>query len=1272
MLLRRSRLAAKHAERPYLAPIWLIALLAAIIVFVLVVLYPRRDLERRISDTPDTALSVAYLDNLLRSDPNNPQLRLLLARHQVSIGEVAKARQTLQPALEATDSELRRDARWVLWEISEADYKALPASDQKRRVQFREELRRSLHELAKEEWPFEQKLLLGNKAYEYGEHNLGSALYRAAAQSMPNAASAATLFDASARTALASGDYRGSAELNLLARRSSSEPQAARAYFIAAIRALQAGNQPLAALEMAEREIDGLEDDPEILYLMVNLARAAGRPDVADRYVRKLLKIAMLRQWQQIQIARAWGPGEFLRVAESARPGGPGIAFDDKLYTLGYDTFLENRKPEDAWLVAQSAVRQAPDNMAWRERLARVAEWTGRPEVALDNWHQVALATQKDEAWQAVLRLAPGLFDDAALAAALRYQISRTPGDFRLIKELIATYERQGKPELALAYLQDHTRRQAAGEWLALQAELTERMGKPELAIAAWQRLFSDERQLTPSRAMHLAVLLLLHGRGSEGLIWLEKAQGQARLKDGEDADFWRLTGQLQESAGKDEAALLAFRRLVDSDFAQSSDYDALLRLLTENQPLEAARFAGVAWQKFGESRYLLEAMGLFIAKEHWSELGVLLKQLKSNTPAMQRQRSALQRSPEFLRMFADYEQQAGRPAVARRLLEDGLRLAPESSALQQALIWLHIDGNDAPALRKLLASSEANWAANEALHDSLAAAYQALSLPQVALTRYLTPRIATHKNDFLWLMNYADALEQNQQFERAWRLRRYLLADQWQKLKVANPGDLGVRRQWLRDADLDSVRRIARTRLLLMQKPGDASLGALRELLRLDRDREGRLTDAAAETAIGWLQDRAEYTAERGFLWEQYARSRSRRANLPLWAETTLALAEEDRAKSGQLLEHNEERLPRYDRVNLARTIDATRHAQTAAFEAQAEQTDDDSVHLQLTESLLAFSDQVGASFGSRALGGLSEMPFAATYHLAVDPRLSLDFTWGRIARSVSDNNLLEVAPNETMLGASLNWRHDDGETILRAEQRSSFADYSPLQLERRQRLDDRLSLTGSLGRQLPSQETIPLRIGGMKDRVALELTYRPTRLDRLSLEYALERYQLQTGAELGSGSHTSLTYAHTYRQEARDLEFSAFWSLHRYGQSALDSAAGAFYDRYVPNSQKPGYGGVSGLPSNYFVPDSFTFYGIRAMTDTRFERDYTRALRPYASLGLTNHSALGFGYDVRLGIASSVLGADHLALSWGLAKSGMQTSGTVRDLFLTYRLHY
>ena len=92
----------------------------------------------------------------------------------------------------------------------------------------------------------------------------------------------------------------------------------------------------------------------------------------------------------------------------------------------------------------------------------------------------------------------------------------------------------------------------------------------------------------------------------------------------------------------------------------------------------------------------------------------------------------------------------------------------------------------------------------------------------------------------------------------------------------------------------------------------------------------------------------------------------------------------------------------------------------------------------------------------------------------------------------------------------------------------------------------------------------------------------------------------------------------------------------------------------------------------ADFFLPDNFRYYGIRLSTDTRFEREYTRAWRPYATLAKTWHSELGQGYDLGAGIAGSVFGADHLNLGWKLGKGGTSSAGLVREIGLTYRFHY
>ena len=96
--------------------------MVVIVCLALWLLYPRQDLEKRLARSGETALSIAYLDNLLRSDPDNPQLRLLLAQRQIAHGETTSARATLEPALQSNDPQLRRDALWALWELLYHEY----------------------------------------------------------------------------------------------------------------------------------------------------------------------------------------------------------------------------------------------------------------------------------------------------------------------------------------------------------------------------------------------------------------------------------------------------------------------------------------------------------------------------------------------------------------------------------------------------------------------------------------------------------------------------------------------------------------------------------------------------------------------------------------------------------------------------------------------------------------------------------------------------------------------------------------------------------------------------------------------------------------------------------------------------------------------------------------------------------------------------------------------------------------------------------------------
>ena len=1321
MLPRTSISAARPTERPLLAPYWLTILLTGMVCVALWLLYPRQNLERRLASAQDdSALSTAYLINLLRSDPNNPQLRLLLAKHQAQQGELEQVRNTLQPAINSTDMQLHREAELTLWKATYKQYQQTPAKDKTTRDTLHQDLLQQLAVIQQEEWPLEQLQKFTQQAFSIGARNEGIALLRTMALRETQPGKAAQLYESAAREALAESNYALCAQLYLLARQSAPNAISAKNYYLSAVTTMQSSGKALEALEMAEREMGDLHSDPEVILLMVQLARGAGRPDLAERYVKQLLRLALLQQ-QQNMLAQApqqpWslqpavarpdatpaaqppqyedrayllnpallhrpvgpsaqgdmqGDAQFLRTNNKTTDtkAGPGLPFDEKTYSLGYSVFLENKNLEDAWLLARAAVQQSPQNMVWRERLAQTSEWTLRLELALENWLVLARKTQKDTAWQAVLRLAPGQFDDAALIDALHYELKRKPGDEKLQQALVTSYERVGTPQPAIDFL---CQQPPTPHTLEMLAGLAKRAGDIDTALASWKQLFQDPNRITPELAMRAAVLALLRNQGPQGLAWLQAAKSKVNPQDDKTPEFWRFNAQLAERQKQDALAADAYRQLLDSKEADISDFDGLLRLLEAPQPLEAAEIAVRAWDRFDQPRHLVKALTIYVSRSQWADVKRLLGQLDPAPQATRHALARLHKESEFLRLSGTYYQNTGQRDKARQAYEAGLRASPKSAAMRQALLWLFIDSNDTVALRELLALYESEWSQDEEVHDSLASAYQSLSLPTVALERYLQPRLASHQNDLLWLMNFADALDQNQQPNRAWRLRRHLLSAEWQKARQAKGksrlSHAQARARWLTEEGLEEVRRLARTRLQMTQRPGDEGLYTLRELLRLDRDARSGFSNAAAETAIGWLQDAGEYNAERGFLWHQYARSHSLRSNRPLWAEITVALAEKDKAATGQLLETFDERLPRYDRVNAAATVGDIRLAQTAAFDTQGDQPDDSPTHLQLVENLLAFSDHAGAEVVSRQLDSIDERETSAQMHLALTPRLFMDLRVLHIDRTVRNAQTVYNPSSEDAVQAELGWLHTNGSTLLRAARRESLKSYTPLQIEHELRLDNRLTLRLDAGTNLPTQDSLVLRMGGMKDRLGASLRYQPTRLDQILVEHWVDKYYLQTGGHVGNGRHTSLSYTHTYRLDVPTLDFGAFWSHHAYrtnDPAGLTGADRAFM-RYLP----PDTGTVG---PTYFLPENFSFYGIQMSTNTRFERDYSRAMRPFGAIARTWHSRQGPGYSLRLGVAGSLLGTDHLSLLWGIGKSRAQAqaTGISREIQLNYRNHY
>ncbi|MEN3110782.1 tetratricopeptide repeat protein [Uliginosibacterium paludis] len=1221
MLRQRSTLAVEGAKRPRLVPPGVLLAFSVLVAGGLVLMYPYRVLmDQVLRGQRGDELVIAYLRNLLRTDPHNDELALRLARQQLASGDFPGMRVTLHDVLDSTDDDKRITARLLLWRAGEESWRRTRDPDARERL--RQGLLAELEALAGLTHLDEaNRLDIAERALELGDRALALRIYRIAAGAAPEF-DAVSLMDRARLRQQDPHSHEAAIQLYLLARQRAERIGLRREAFMQAVRIRLAQGHPAEALQLAEDALGSLAGDLDTLVFMVELARAANQPEAAARYARLMLRLSLAQALEQLALGDLAVQGH--PVADSqdrpAEGGPPGLPFNDRIYVLGYDAFIGNRNLEDAWRVAEYAVRQVPQSLDWRLRLARVSEWTGRPETAIDQWRWIMEQggglprAQRDEASAAILRLAPGLFDDRALILSLRYSLSKQPDSPELLRALIDAYERLGLPEEGIAVLQSVVRSTPMPGPLQALAELARRNGNVALAIAATQELIARHGN-TRERAMSLAALLLGQGRVREAQAALASLRDSVPASDDR---FWRLLGELSIRVQDDDNARAALARIVTLNDATRADFESYVELLADDEALQASALALQAALRFDDRPLLLRGLSLQLragsAGQSW--------QVFAGLPAVWQARG--EDWPEFLALRAEAARASGHRREATRDLTRWISLSPDDENAQASLLWLLADTHDGPALRVLLARHETAWAANPRLHDALAAAWQTLSAPHVALERYLTPRLQAHRDDHLWLLNYADVLEQDRRADLAWRLRQYL---------IAHPPRIAPA------ATSTAMLREARARLMLASRPGDPSLAVLRELLRLDDKGIERNESAARELAAAWQLAQGESAAVHAWLWTRHAQ----RLASPGWARISVAMAEQDWAMLGEELERRASALSRDDALATARAVGAGGLAATLAFEGQTLQRDDEPLQLALSDVLLEEAPRVDLRSERRQFDRWLEHELRLAASTRISPALRLSTQVSRISREL-DSAVLD-APRRAQY-ASLGLSLKQGE--LRIGQNESLTHWTSLGLQQSLLEQPGRSLVLRAGRHEVADESLALGALGWRDRLRLEARQALDPLSSLSLALQQSRYATQNGLPLGSGTQLATSLNHSL-DPLRERQAELFWSWNRFRAAGLpdDERVEALATRLpgdTPASER-----VASL-----MPASYAFYGLRLSQGMSREEAWTRSIRPYASLALTWNTASGAGYGLTLGAAGRVSGADHLAVGLSTDKGG------------------
>ena len=1414
------------AKRLRIAPTWLVGVMSVSVVGLLYVAHPRGGIQARLATTDSpSALSIAYLEALLRSKPTDVDLLTFLGNQYYKVGRDSDARKIANRMATMPGDGIRRAAMLLKIDVDVRTANGMHDDDPARATQL-DIVRKELADAARLQWSISDTRRLAATAASTNAQQVAKQLYvRLETQDPSNA----KRWNAEVvRYAMFEGDYRTAADGWFRAQQMSTDINDQRRCFIAGIRVLQSGNMLDAALAAADKYGGAFTRDRQVLIVLLNLARGARATDRVDRYAKALAGYAQARPapdaallaavpevhsdaagrhvivmpdtwYEALGLSKpivhasvdrggdrgvsldgtrpaayalpdhprhdrhakrdgvahgeeAFGGG-IVRVqfvvdprnpnrikavtntssdgpvkpqAASVVPGAVptdtgavkptaasdaaqwGAAHEGDVPSLLFQSFLEAGDLASAQRLATEQLAKSPNDPVWTRRLAQVSEWNRAPSVALQMWIAYAERTQDPEGWQNVLRLAPMLNDDKAYLAAVTRASNGRSDDLKLLDAVTSTYERLGRPDDGIAYLKARMNATRGATSLAAEsrmATLQTRAGHDNDAIATYRDLQRKDPG-NPEHALRMANLQYRHGDYASALQTLLDVRSSVTDHSDIAAIYWRAVAELARLQQKDDIANDAYRNLLATGRVVPDDL-AAMTFFYDPFPIDAARTAEAQYRLNKESTPLLAALHYYTDARALESAQALLDSIPAD------RLTVLEKDPQFLRVRSDYYRTNAAPDKALADLSRAVKLPGATQDVQVSWLWSLVDYGTNDDIRKALATWPDGVQAAPPLWGPVAAAQLRLNRPDAAL-RYFRLQAASLSRDPLWLMAYAEALDQAGHDEQAWTLRRTV----WRGMRDAmekggdGSGPLGGTRTATDTTARAASGRLAaeaeareqlagqQASLATIYESADASRALLRQVLDSDAGRResgqarasligdppglaglrealrgsngangapggdggngvpsDRLTSSVAkDVALAWALSHEGNGLARLWLARQYAGA----LMVPREQAMAIALADDDKPRIAQLLDHGKGSLSVTGAIDASLALDRPQQAEGLAYRGLDGAMASDVLHNRLLDTAMAWPQSVSAGVESTTQHPLDTVVQRTSGSVKIGDHYMVGVdSVQKFQRSADNTQLTNVPGLDSTVDVYLRRQTQTSAVQATVGRRKGVETVYPVLLSGELNRGGAVSGQLSIGRDQAANESQILAVGGVKDNVSVSVRWNATNRIYASATFEAARYYSQARNNVGSGTNTSAELGYRVRTTYPDYTVRVIGVRGNYHASG---APDGLLGRLIPSD--------AGTPTAATVmPQSYTQYGAFIGFGTDTQNTYSRAWRPYLDVGIVHDSNQGWGPQASAGIGGSVLGGDRLVFYVSRQQvSGVGTAVTLMGVNYIY----
>lgn len=1269
----------------------------------LLLIYPKKELTEKVTHAKlGDPVTVSYLTNLLRTDPNNMELRVFLAENKLYLGKIEEAPSLLEPVLKDTQSVWHIKAR-----LTEIKYLvqllATKNNDPLTYARISALLHGKMQGLVHLSMSQEDREYLAQQALSLNEPDLAGELYRVIAKSR-SSAPGAEWYAAVAARMMSFSQYEWSAEFYFMARHHVVSRNEQKRYFYLGINALMSGNLFSAAMLAADKNLGGLSDDTETLYFLAKTALAANDTQRAEFYAKKLLHISMQDvlspQWAILNVTLISSAYASERIVNSLSEIQGMRTFNASYYDLAFQIFLANRNLNDAFRVAEMAVRQVPDSLLWRQRLAEVSEWLGKPDVALREWSWLMNHSHSQVALQAILRLAPSMQDNDALLNAWMHLVGDQSLDQKQIETVTDLFEKTDRVKEGIIFFEQRYALTHHPIWLEKISYLAERSGDDKTAQKSSETLL-EQHGFRSDILFRLVTFEMSRRHPQNALLLLQKYRSKVTSSD---TTYWKILADLAWQLQQDDEAKDAYQHLAGERSLILEDISRYVFLLGDSQREQVAALAELGYQQFSERDMLLYAL------EVYGELHDHIAQQRLFDSAVNNRKLDINSSARFFSLRAQFRYESGLFKEARLDFLRAVKIAPDNKNILNALFWFLIDTHDQAGISDMIVLLKSKGGLREPIYwPALAAGYQTLEQPKQALG-YFTAQIKRKPQDFLWQVNYADALEQAGQAELAFRARR----NAWKKLNVQRAT---IATSLPMTPDLQAVVRLA-----AMSQPYDHAQNLMRSLLRQDKLVKQTVEDEEVlnQMVLVWALSEEQSANAKAWLWLRYAHMET--SNLskkqqdgttlydaiqlslanqliehttvmqnisepqtvgdnlrlllstelsstrfdgsvsgnaaskqiaPVWATSSLALETNDTEQMDKLFQHNKNTIPVKNRSDAALALGSLANAQDIIFESLTHNPDDEELQTRQLNNGLATSGFVETLLQRQQVGTWQGLQSAIKVEIPITSSTRVGVLSSGTSQSNSDQSTV-TPPHEQVGGILIKSQNPLGSSELQWQRRSEFATTDVWLLNHAWKANERMDMQIHGLYHADTIDSLGLRTMGMQNGFSSSINYRLGLREYLSFQPGMSNYFTQQGIPLGHARQFAWEMGYRIQNDYPDWAVS----LNGSQQNISPLAAGI---------------GILPISNQLYSLCSNSGASIQSQYSQSIQSQYSHAWLPYLNTCLTSIPSLGLGYNAELGWVGSLFGRDQVNVSIGQSMNGtIYSQALIRELTVRYRYFF